>query len=224
MSAESSTDSQTAPPRPRRRRRRWFAILAVVMLFCGILVWWNRVPLLRSWGRSLNVGQPLTQPVDYVVVLGGGIESRPFVAAEIYRAGFTTDIVIVKPLLRRHDALSNAPEEELSKEVLLRLGVPEQNILLLPGEVDSTEDEMRRLSEFLEDKDHPRVAVVTDDYHTRRASILLQRICGSKLAEFEIVSAPVDDFSPDDWWQSEHGIGTYLLETVKLISVVFHAS
>ncbi len=207
-------------PTPRHRWRwRWFALIMVLFV-----VWtgWNREFLLRSWGEFLNVGRPLTAPVDVVFVLGGGFESRPFVAAEIFRGGYATQILISRPARHSMDFLGGRSEAEVTRQILERLEVPAASIVELPRPVDSTVAEVAALREYLEDARPGKVAVVTSDYHTRRTRILLWRALGSSANELRIVSAPVDDFAPDDWWRSQRGLATYFLETIKLVTVLLN--
>ena len=113
------------------------------------------------------------------------------------------------------------PEEELVRRVWHAKGVPDDAIRILPGQCESTSDEARCLAQFLADKPHAIVAVVTTDYHTRRARWLFKRELGDGMANVFFVGVPTDGFTPDNWWCYEEGWTTYLHEYVKIVYHVF---
>ena len=80
-----------------RRCTRWAAMLACALLLLAAL-WLARVALLPRLAQWLDVGG---QPVraDYVMILGGGAATRPFVAAALVRAGLAHKVLLahVKP-------------------------------------------------------------------------------------------------------------------------------
>ena len=63
------------------------------------------------------------------------------------------------------------------------------------------------------------MAVVTSDYHTRRVRWLARRLLGDDAKRLCYVSAPVDDFSAADWWQTPIGFSTITSEYLKLAFV-----
>ena len=96
--------SRTVPTSPnvtaslrtlRRRRRRLLGISACAVTV--VVLYLARSAVLCAAGQWLNVGETLAEPVDYVFVLGGDASTRPFLAAAIYRAGYTRQILIPRP-------------------------------------------------------------------------------------------------------------------------------
>ncbi|MCA9079201.1 MAG: YdcF family protein [Planctomycetaceae bacterium] len=203
-------------------RRRWLWCLVAFCILMGVC-WWLHPVLFRSWGASLNVGRPLAEPVDVVFVLGGGLENRPFVAAEIYRAGYAQVVLVSRPVGHSMDMLGGASEGELTSQILRKLGVAADNIHQLDVPVDSTRGELTALRDYIaQQPTPPRVAIVSSDFHTRRIRSLSRRILRQTRQSVAIVSAPTDGFSPTNWWQYEEGISTYFLETVKLLTVLLN--
>ncbi|MEZ5942717.1 MAG: YdcF family protein [Planctomycetaceae bacterium] len=219
---DSNTTPVASPPKPSALRK-WLVRSAVCAAVFAVL-WWNRVGLAHAWGGYLNAGRPLSEPVDVVFILGGDLETRPFVAAEIYRAGFARTLLVSQPQLHSNDFLGGRTEGDLTVEVLDQLGVPETAIESLPIEVDSTRGEMVALRKYIHDHAIERVAIVSSDFHTRRIQWLVEQENANQEATVLIVSAPVDGNRPDDWWRSEKGLGVYLLETLKVVSVALHLS
>ncbi len=225
---ESMTEAPvtlSGPAPPRLSWLRWSVRLTGLLLTVVVLLlWWNWYALLAIWGEFLNVGQPLDQRVEVVFILGGDLETRPFVAAEVFHAGYTDQILVSQPQPHSMDFLGGRTEGELTREVLLRLGVPKHVLTDLPLTVDSSRGELEAFRDYLQHTKPRRAAIVTSDFHTRRVSVLLSRICQVEGVELVLISAPVDACTPANWWRSEAGLGTYLLETVKLVSVYLHTS
>lgn len=198
--------------RPRRRIRR--ALIAAALI-CGLLAvahgW-----ILSSWAHFLDVSER-PQPVDYVLILGGGIATRPFVGAALANQGLAERVLIVQPTLSP-DAEDGffPPDHVLTRRILLKLQVAPERIVDLPGEVTSTYDEACVLERFLRDFPHAKVSVVTNPFHTRRARIIFGRVLKDRMQRVSFVAAPCDGFDESNWWQVEEGARTYVMETLKL--------
>ena len=74
------------------RLRRYFAIVLVLATLCAG-VWIEREALLRSAADLWIVSDAIT-PADAVVVLGGGIDSRPFEAADLYAKNLVKKVLL----------------------------------------------------------------------------------------------------------------------------------
>src|SRR5262245_49465794 len=86
--------------------------------------WLVREPVLLGAANLWIVSDPVSR-ADAVVVLGGGLETRPFVAAELWRRGLADKILISQgPEERAASVGSIPPHSELNREMLLKLGVP----------------------------------------------------------------------------------------------------
>jgi uncharacterized SAM-binding protein YcdF (DUF218 family) len=69
---------------------------------------------------------------------------------------------------------------------------------------------------FLQAEPGTTVAVVTSDFHTRRARAIFRRVLGERMERVHFVAAPTDGFGASDWWECEEGTITYLNEYAKL--------
>jgi uncharacterized SAM-binding protein YcdF (DUF218 family) len=186
----------------------------VLVLLLALLHPW----LLPLAGAYLDVSTP-PRTVDDMLVLGGGADTRPFAAAAVYKAGLAQRILLptVRPSPESADGLVPS-DQEIMRQVLLKRGVPSEAIELLPGEVTSTADEARALRRYLDEHPGRRVAVVTNDYHTRRARCIFRTEVGDRAADLIFFAAPTDDFDAHDWWRSETGFQRYSDEYVKLLA------
>ena len=101
-------------------------MLAAALILAGLagLVWAERAPLLRGAADLWIVSDPLT-PADVGVVLGGGVDVRPFAAAELYHIGLIKKVLVSQVTDGRAVAIGAQPgHPEANRQVLLKLGVP----------------------------------------------------------------------------------------------------
>ena len=80
---------------PFRGRRFVGWLVAAIVLLSALVagVWLERETLLQKAADLWIVSNPVTRS-DVVVVLGGGVDMRPFVAAELYKQGLVTKVLI----------------------------------------------------------------------------------------------------------------------------------
>jgi uncharacterized SAM-binding protein YcdF (DUF218 family) len=172
--------------------------------------------LLRAMARWLDVGAR-PQRADYVMVLNGGEETRPFVAAALVNAGFARRVLVAGTALSPHmEDRIVPPDHEINKRVLMQRGVAESDITILPGAAATTFDEATALAAFLVKRPRARVIVITNDYHSRRSRWIFARTLADRAEQVMLVSAPTDEFRLDSWWQDDEGFVTIGSEYLKL--------
>ena len=79
-----------------RRTRNWLRrclVFGLLLSALGAGMWLERAMLLRGAADLWVVSDEIT-PADAVVVLGGGIEVRPVVAADLYARGLVHKILV----------------------------------------------------------------------------------------------------------------------------------
>jgi uncharacterized SAM-binding protein YcdF (DUF218 family) len=196
------------------RGKRFVVVAAVVVGLAA--VWAARVYWLPAAARWLDVGGAPAR-VDYVFVLPGDENIRPFVAAALVKAGLAERALVPKNSVVPAviDGL-RPPAHEVIRQVLLQRGVPEEKITLLEGKTASTQDDILVLARFFHDHPAAHVAIVTSGYHTRRTRLIARRLLPGRQAQLWFVSAPVDTFRIDTWWRSELGFLAITSEYAKL--------
>jgi uncharacterized SAM-binding protein YcdF (DUF218 family) len=174
-----------------------------------------------STGCWLDVGRP-PKAADYALLLGGGENTRPFVMAALYKAGFVQKIMVAEDaaLPQNVDAIL-PPYHEINRNVLVKRGVPSADFAFLPATAESTYDEALALAAFLKDKPEARVLIVTDDYHSRRSRWVFDRALGRQADRVTFVSAPSIDSSPGGWWRDEASFVAIAIEFPKFAFYVF---
>jgi uncharacterized SAM-binding protein YcdF (DUF218 family) len=196
-----------------RRRLIQLGVALALASAVGGIAFLERVILLTAAGRWLDVGEPLRKPVDSVFILGGDADTRPFAAAALIRSGWARQALITQAPADAHEP----SHPSVLRDVLCRRGVAPEAILELPVQVSSTWDEARALREFLELHPGHSVAVVTSDYHTRRARAIFRRQLAGRAVQVHFVSAPTERFKATNWWHCEQGWKMYIGEYVKMI-------
>ncbi|RMG01364.1 MAG: YdcF family protein [Planctomycetota bacterium] len=201
---------------PAERRRKvpaaWF-VGALMTLLLGVLF---GEALLGAVGRGLDVSGPPVRS-QYVMILGGGVENRPFAAAALVNLGWAEEVLIseVKPPPEVNDRIL-PPEHVVTREILLRMGVADERIHVLCGAHNSTFSEAVSLGKLLESEPEARVLVVTDRCHTRRARWVFRQVLGDD-SRIRFVATPDEDFVAERWWTSPKGALYVPGEYLKLL-------
>jgi uncharacterized SAM-binding protein YcdF (DUF218 family) len=176
----------------------------------------GRQRLLPAVARFLDVSEPAWE-TDYVMVLGGDLNARPFAAAAFVNAGLARRVLVSNPKAWGEDLdESIAPEQERARQVLVHQGVPPDAVILLDKECASTFDEACILADFLAAEPDSTVTVITSGYHTRRTRLIFRKKLGSHAGRVHFLGAPTDGFDENNWWHFESGFQSYLNEYVKL--------
>jgi len=208
------TEAEPGTLKPRRWHRRlfWLALAAVLVASA----WFFRAPILTGAARFLDVSES-PQKVDYVLVLGGDHDTRPFVAAALVKAGWAREALIPADTGGLPPAeIPGTPEHEIMRRVLIARGVRPESITLLQGHARSTREEAAELAAFLHDRPDCSVIVVTNGYHTRRARMHFDRALGNRIASVHFVAAPTEGYDETNWWRSDQGCVQYMSEFIKL--------
>jgi uncharacterized SAM-binding protein YcdF (DUF218 family) len=195
---------------------RWHRPLFAVLVVTGLVL--SRDLWLTAAGRFLDVSEA-PGLADAAYVLGGGADSRPFLAGMLFRTGRVRRVLVPSFVaVPVEQARISFREDELICRVLKHYDVPDAAIVLLPGPVASTRDEAVALARFLEGEPETSVLVVTHVHHTRRTRLVFRQLLGKRAARVSFVGVPMDGFDAGNWWHSEKGIVAYPLEYSKLLA------
>ena len=178
---------------------------AVTLTAASLALWF----ILYAAGRLLVVSDPL-QSARSIVVLGGHVPFRAMEAAAVYKQGWAAEVWLTQGADHPDDialkdlGVDRLKDHMLSRQVLLKLGVPDEAIRILPGHNENTADEVRTIASYLKTSGGatPRVVLITSKSHTRRVRVLWHRLIGSS-PEAIVRYAHDDPFQPDRWWRSK---------------------
>jgi uncharacterized SAM-binding protein YcdF (DUF218 family) len=199
----------------RRRHVVWLSVAGVVLV----------IALLRWGGSALIAGDPLPAHVDAAVVLQGSIAgeiARIAGAMHLLQQGVAGRVVLsvpqqsywgeaIPPMARRY------LERNYGSELASRVDFCETG-----PDVNSTADEAHTLGRCLRQQGWRSVAVVTSDYHTRRAGMLWKKIFPKEDpgARLWIHGVPDPEFEAHGWWRNRRYAKTWFMESLKLIWAV----
>ncbi len=211
--------AEGGPPLKRPFCRRLLRLACLAMVACLLTVAVAPGAVLPPVARLLDVSEA-PRPVDYVLVLNGDPETRPFAAAALVNANYAHRVLLTRQELTLESAsvqVGDAPSElEIARRVLRERGVTQDAIEVLPGEIAGTADEARALAAFLEEQPNATVAVVTNSFHTRRARLVFNRALGARAGQVYFVGVPREGAEEGSWWRTPHGCTVYLSEYAKL--------
>jgi uncharacterized SAM-binding protein YcdF (DUF218 family) len=157
------------------------------------------------------------QRCEYVLVLGGGEETRPFAAAALVKAGFAHKVLVPRARTSPQEHPSVMPPmHEVIRRVLRHRGVAEADIVVLDQPVSHTFDEAASLAAFLKSRPAAAVIVVTNDFHSRRARWIFRHVLQDRARQLCFVSVPNEQFLAAHWWQTEQGFIPVVGEYLKL--------
>jgi uncharacterized SAM-binding protein YcdF (DUF218 family) len=200
----------------RSRRRPIAAALAIAALGFGS-AWLEREPILQYLAARWVVSDELTK-ADAIVVLGGGIDVRPFAAADLYKRGFGDTILVSNTALQRAERLNFVPSHaELNRGVLLKLGVPTTAIALVGKDITSTRDEADAVRSWALQSHAKRIIVPTELFATRRTRWIFNRELSPIGVQVIIHAYPPQDYTLDSWWQHRYGLIDFNNEILKYV-------
>ena len=160
--------------------------------------------LFRHAGSFLVVNNP--RPADVIVVLGGGNNDlRYWNGVRLMQEDYAHHLVL--DVFGKGQIFGNSPVD-LAQAFLNRTS-PGQSTLCLLSQ-DSTYNEARYLAHCLAGVGAKSVLVVTSEYHTRRASEILQKRLPQYQFSFYAASDPY--FFGQRWWAHREWAKNTLLE------------
>lgn len=216
----TARSERTALAVPRLRpcsvvRRGALALLALVVVL-GVAGWFGRETLMRS-AANLWIVSDETAPADAAAVFGGGLEIRPFAAAEYYRRGLVRKIVIANIGSSRAERLGVlASHVEANRQVLLKLGVPATAIETFGEGLSNTYEEAMALRDWAARSGTRSVIVPTEIFASRRLRWMLHRALADRITVRVTALEPLG-YRRDDWWKHETGVITFQNEVIKYL-------
>lgn len=193
------------------------AILLLVVLLAG-------GPILAAFGHWLVFEKTDFQQVDEIVVLEGSLPDRALQGADLFKQHRGRRIVLVRE--KRHEDLKELDSLgihmpgncDVNRAILIKLGVPEASIEVVPGDVDSTWEEAVAFSRHAHDRRIRSAAVVTCPFHTRRAYLNFRKACGADKVAIYAVASRYCGQSPSGWWKDRDQLKFLYVEVANLIA------
>ena len=192
---------QPSANQPASLRRFSFRIVALAIVVALVAA---AVLTVRGVGRWL-IREDALEPADVIVVLSGSMPYRAEEAARIFRLGYAREVWLTRATSPADELaqmrISYIGDEDYNQQALLRLGVPEASVRILPETIVDTEQEIELVAHQMRREGKRRVLIVTSLQHTRRVRSLWDRLAGKDLRA-TVRGAPQDAFDPDYWWRN----------------------
>ncbi len=180
-----------------------------------MLVMLMTFPLWLPWiGEYLVVSDPL-EKADAIVILAGDENERITEGANLFHQGYGNWLILT-------DMKLNIPNSEgyygnNVKRKAIDQGVPAEKILIIPGQVSTTDEEASTLKPFIRSKGFSSVIVITSPSHTRRAQIILNEVIGSDPL---LIIHPSNEpkYDAHYWWLIQEDRNNTFLEYSKILA------
>jgi len=179
--------------------------------------------ILLSHGASFLVTKDNINDVDngVIVLLMGSIADRSLGAAELFKKGHVNKIIMVRspsPGTERLESIGIHLEDisEISKRVLIELGVSEDNIIILPGNTKSTKDEAIAVKKYCKNYGNfNAILLVTSKYHSSRSKYIFKQILKGTDKVIYSYPTPYDKFETKDWYRNRDSAKQVVYEYIK---------
>ena len=204
-------------------RRSWlvFIILLIALLVACI------AGCRRAGAWLVREGVPAHS--DCLVILMGSFPERVLQGFDLYREGKAGRILIVEESMGAYRQLEERgvnieTNSEQAVKSLATLGVPQDSIILLPGDARSTLDEAIAFKKHIAGHQATdTIILVSSPAHMRRAAMIFNAALKEQNENIYIGTSPstYSGFSPEKWWRRKEDIQTVVSEYLKIASFIF---
>ena len=191
-------------------------------MLVGVVVFFlAHAPTLHGIASFLIIEDSL-EPAAAIVVLGGQTPFRETEAARLFAQGWAPKLIVVPGALwEEQQALSELgikiPDAwEISREVLLKKGVPSSAIIISKGRAEGTLEELKLAFNTIGRGNKP-VILVSSKFHTRRVRLTWGYVTHGESAAI-VRAAEGDPFDPARWWRERRFILSVVREYLGLIN------
>ena len=207
-------------PQSFRRAAALIRDLLAAMVLAGtvlaVTAWIAPEPMLRWAAEAWIVSDPVAA-ADAVVVLGGGLDDRPFAAAAYYRQGLVKKVLVSDVAPGPAEAIEVLPGHAAANlAVLVKLGVPEVDIESFGQHPTNTHEEALALRDWAQRAAARSIIIPTEIFAARRLRWVLRAVFSDTVA-IRVPALDPPSYRADDWWRHEAGLISFQNEIVKYI-------
>lgn len=195
----------------------YVAALGFAVTVLSSIGWIWRHPLLELVAVLWAVSDP-THGADVVVILGGGVEQRTKVAADLYRKGLAKRILISDVLDSSHAIVGgHFSDTTISQEALRRYGIPEGAVETFGIANQSTKEEAEALRYWSDRNTAVSFIIPTEFLFSRRVRWIFNREFAGRDINLTVISIETPHYNRKDWWKRDEGKRAFKTELMKLI-------
>jgi len=161
---------------------------------------------------------------DAMVILMGSVSDRVLQAVDLYNQGMAGTVIFGEVNRGHYKILEDKgfyiqSTTELFRDAAVSLGIPSDSIIILPGDVTSTQMEAVIVRNYLiEYYDIDTILLISSAQHTRRASMIFRSAFRKSGVQACIVTIPssYSGFTGEKWWKSRNRVETVFMEYLKI--------
>jgi len=206
------------------KRSRLSTSIILGILFLSAVVF---IGSCRKAGLWLVKEDP-TDRADAIVMLMGSISDRVLQVADLYEQKVSGKVIIARESMGADRRLEERGVRIISTSIqvnnaLVKLGIPGDSILILPGAAVSTQMEAVIVRDFLANRpDIGSVLLVSSAPHMRRASMIFSAAFKPLEHPVEILCSPSSytSFDAEKWWRHKEDIQHVVMEYLKIGSFI----
>jgi hypothetical protein len=154
---------------------------------------------------------------DLILILSGNVLTRAPHAANLIKDGYSSRVMITN--MKWHQlpfGLTYPSDIQMAKTILGKYNLNNE-LEILPSlkslGASSTFDEAYDLRDYLLKNKLKNIILVTDENHSRRALMAFKKIINNlPQVNITVSSAPNEIYNKRNWWKSDLGLKTYILE------------
>ena len=197
----------------RRLRRYLYGV--VLLLGLATVAFYERRRLLTGLAQLWIVNE-VPVKADAIMVLGGGIDTRPQAGARMFLQGLAPVILIPQNrLLPEEESGLVSSTHELTAKILVRLGVPTNSIQFIGTNVANTHEEALSLRAWCVENHAKTVLIPTELFHSHRVHWFVNRELKLIGCTAKVQALPQRKYDADNWWLDEAGLIAFETEILK---------
>ena len=190
----------------------------------GIVLVMGVVFMVLRFGGEWLVEEDNIDEIDQavIVLLMGSVGDRALGAVDLYDQGKAKSIVMVRSHLSGYEKLQErgitiAGDADNSQIVLVGSGIPQEDITIIPGNAQSTQDEAVAIKQYLNNKpDVDTILLVTSKFHSHRSELIFKKALADLDVEIYSAPTPYDPFQARGWYKDREAIQRVITEYIKL--------
>ena len=202
--------------------RLWSYVFSTLILL--LLVWSSKSFILTHYANFFFIDNA-SKEADAIIILSGGKVTRTPKGIELWEKKFAPLIFLTDEKQRisgyQHLEVSNL---EFARRVARYSNIDNIPWAIIPsisGGATSTFDEAEDSLIFARKQEWNHIIIVTDHFHSRRALHAFKKVFRKSGIKVEVGAANNDIFDATNWWTSDRGISSIILETIKYPIYVF---
>lgn len=198
----------------QKNNRNYYRLLLWILLLC-VFTYTLRIPFAKA-ASSFLIKERITPGKKSCFILSGNAYDRGNCAISLYKSGLVASFYCsganVSNDLKSIGIFKT--ESDIQKEFLVRSGIPDSLIQIVPYGT-STREELKAIDSFCAKNNIQKGLIISTYFHTHRIHSECKKY--KRLNQFDIRGCSNSLFNEQFWWQNEYGCIALNNEYIKLI-------